>query len=221
MSIWPRRGYVGEGSGADGTGDRGSVQPHQFLNRLYAAAAGVSSLLIGKRFDGLGFVAFRRQARAFGPFDQGSKLSVARGQRHLLAQQLLDLFFHHLLVEELPAGDAIDLRPQRRDSIFVFVLHTCLAGDRPADEIVAQDQIGCGGEIADAADAGKGYGHCRHPRANRHVANLVATRQYQNVIFLTFSEGTICRTSRHPFSPAMCALPRITCGSLHFVRVNN
>ena len=62
------------------------------------------------------------------------------------SQKFGDLGFHHLLVEHLAAGDAVDLRAQRRDAVLIGVLHARLPRDGGADQIVAQHEIGGGQE---------------------------------------------------------------------------
>ena len=61
----------------------------------------------------------------------GSALSVfaARLQRCLPLQHLVELLLVLLLVEELTAGDAVDLRAQFRDPVLVGELHFGLACD--------------------------------------------------------------------------------------------
>ena len=52
-------------------------------------------------------------------------------QRRLPLQQLLELLLELLLVEQLPAGDAVDLRAQFGDAVLVGELHFRLAADQP------------------------------------------------------------------------------------------
>ncbi len=74
---------------------------------------------------------------------------MARGERHLLLHQLVDLVFDHLLVEKLTRGDAVDLRAKRGDAVFIIMLHAGLARHGGADQVVAQHEIGRGKEITD------------------------------------------------------------------------
>ena len=75
-------------------------------------------------------------------FEERRKPAVQFAQFQLARQQFRDLAFHALLVKQLPAGDAVHLRPERRDTVFVGVPHARLAGDGGADEIITEDQIG-------------------------------------------------------------------------------
>ncbi len=80
---------------------------------------------------------------SFGAFQHRPEATVALRQLAICrVEQLGDLGLHQLLVEQLAAGDAIDLRAQCRDAVLVGLLHARLARRRGADQIVAQDQIG-------------------------------------------------------------------------------
>ncbi len=70
----------------------------------------------------------------------------ARFQGRLAAHQLIELLLELLLVQELPAGDAIDLGSQIGDAILIGVLHVGLAGDQAGQEIVAKGEISGGGD---------------------------------------------------------------------------
>ena len=66
----------------------------------------------------------------------------ARFERRLAAHQIIELLLELLLIEQLTAGRAIDLRAQFGDTIFVGVLLLGLARDEPFQEIVAESEIG-------------------------------------------------------------------------------
>ena len=126
---------------------------------------------------------------------------MALGKRKLLLHQLLDLLLHDLLVEELAAGDAIDLRAQRGDAVLVVMLHAGLACHGGADQVVAQDEIGGGGKVADGEHAGKAEADGGHPGADGHVTDLVAACQDHDMPLRALSEDAVFRTLRHPFTP--------------------
>ena len=58
--------------------------------------------------------------------------------------ELLELLLELLLVEQLPAGDAIDLRAQLGDAVLVGELLLGLARDQPVEHVVAEGEIGRG-----------------------------------------------------------------------------
>ena len=55
---------------------------------------------------------------------------------------MLELF----LVEQLSAGDAIDLCAQLGDTVFVGELHLGLAPDQPGEHVVMEREISAGGD---------------------------------------------------------------------------
>ena len=75
---------------------------------------------------------------------QPGQRCCARLQHRLAAHDLFELLIELLLVEELAAGQAVDLRAQLGNAILVGVLHVRLAGDQPGQEIVAEGKIGGG-----------------------------------------------------------------------------
>ena len=67
-----------------------------------------------------------------------------RFQRGLAAGKLLELSLELLLVEQLPAGGAIDLRAQFGEAVFVGELLLGLTRDEPSEHVVAEREIGRG-----------------------------------------------------------------------------
>ena len=59
---------------------------------------------------------------------------------HDLVELLVELF----LVEQLPAGGAIDLGAQFGDAVLIGVLHLGLTRDQPGQDVVAEREIGGG-----------------------------------------------------------------------------
>jgi hypothetical protein len=99
-----------------------------------------------------------------------------------------------LLIEQLAAGDPVDLCAQRRDAVLIGLLKPCLAGDRGADQVVAQDQIGSGEQIADGKGGDDRAGKRGHPRPDGEVAYLVASGDDDRMRFGPFAEhrGRAC-----------------------------
>lgn len=122
-------------------------------------------------------------------FEERRKPAVQFAQFQLARQQFRDLAFHALLVKQLPAGDAVHLRPERRDTVFVGVPHARLAGDGGADEIITEDQIGgcCQAAQRDCRRDATGKG--RHPRADREVPDRLSARDDDCVGGLAFAEN--------------------------------
>ena len=71
----------------------------------------------------------------------GIEFTVALAEFRLTGEQLGHLGFHELLVEQLTAGDTINLGSQRGDTVLVSVLHTSLARYRCADQVIAEDKV--------------------------------------------------------------------------------
>ena len=61
----------------------------------------------------------------------------ARFKRRLPAQQIVELLLELLLVEQLPAGGAVDLGAQFGDAVLVGVLLLGLARDQAFEHVVA------------------------------------------------------------------------------------
>ena len=67
-----------------------------------------------------------------------------RFQRGFAAEQIIELFVELLLVEQLTAGGAIDVRAQLSDAIFVGELLLGLARDETFEDVVAESEVGGG-----------------------------------------------------------------------------
>ena len=78
--------------------------------------------------------------------DNAAERGGARFQRGLPAHDLVELLLELLLVEQLAAGHAIDLGAQLGDAVLVGELHVGLARDQPRQHVVAEGEIGGGGE---------------------------------------------------------------------------
>ena len=65
-------------------------------------------------------------------------------QRRLPAHDLLELLLELLLVEQLPAGDAVDLRAKFGDAVLVGELLLLLPRDQPRQHVVVEGEIGPG-----------------------------------------------------------------------------
>jgi hypothetical protein len=97
--------------------------------------------------------------------------SGARLQGRLPPHQLPDPLLDLLLVEQLAAGEAVDLTAKLGDPVFVGVLHLGLPRDQAGEQIIAEGEIGCG--------AGGPQGHHqqagdRKPEHDRADADLAA-----------------------------------------------
>ena len=114
--------------------------------------------------------------------------AVPRRQLGLAVEQLGDLLFHQLLVEQLAAGDAVDLRPQRRDAVFIGLLDARLARRAGADQIVAQNEIGGGEQIADGDRQQRRAAKCGKPRPDGEMPDIVAMRDDDGVWLFTPAE---------------------------------
>jgi hypothetical protein len=65
---------------------------------------------------------------------------------------LIELLLELFLVEQLAAGDAIDLRTQVGDTVFIGELHFRLTADQSREHVVAKGEIGAGGDRPYAHD---------------------------------------------------------------------
>ena len=68
----------------------------------------------------------------------------ARFQRRLPAHDLLELLLELLLVQQLPAGDAVDLGAKFGDAVLVGELLLLLPRDQPRQHVVVEGEIGAG-----------------------------------------------------------------------------
>ena len=106
-------------------------------------------------------------------------------QRRLPAHDLLELLLELLLVEQLPAGDAVDLGAQFGDAVLVGELLLLLARDQPRQHVVVEGEIGAGrkrpaGHDHEAAD--------RDPEGDRAEPDLAAGMA-QRVVGLALGAG--------------------------------
>ena len=68
----------------------------------------------------------------------------ARFQSGLTTQNLFELLLVLLLVNQLPAGDAVDAAAQLGDAVLVAELHLGLPGDEAREHVLAEGKIGGG-----------------------------------------------------------------------------
>ena len=113
-------------------------------------------------------------AYRLGPFEQWPKPAMAQGQLRLSLQQFAYLCFHKLLVEQLPAGDAVDLRAQRRDAVLISLLHARLPRRGRPDQVVAQHEIGGSHQVAHCERGKCRAGKHRQPGSKGEVLDVVA-----------------------------------------------
>ena len=92
-------------------------------------------------------------------------------QRRLPLQQAVEFFLELLLVEQLAAHDAVDLRAQFGDAILIGKLHLGLPADQPREDIVAKCEIGAGRDGPDGHDD-KRADH--DPERDRPYADLMS-----------------------------------------------
>ncbi len=118
------------------------------------------------------------------PVGDRRQAAVALGEPGLAFEQLADLGFHQLLVEHLPAGDAVDLRAQRRDAVLIGLLQACLPRRRGVDQIVPEHQIGGREQGSRCAIAAKAEpASRRQPRPDLEMTDIVAARDDDRVRF--------------------------------------
>ena len=102
--------------------------------------------------------------------------------------QLADLCLHQLLVEHLPAGDAVDLRAQRRNAVLICLLQARLPRRCSVDQVVSEHEVGRRQKIADGycgegrADGGD------QPRTDLEMTDIIAPRNDDRVRFLAPAE---------------------------------
>jgi len=68
-----------------------------------------------------------------------------RFQSGFAAGEIIELSLELLLVEQLPAGGAVDLGAQLGEAILVSELLISLAGNEPFENVVAEGEISRGG----------------------------------------------------------------------------
>ena len=92
-------------------------------------------------------------------------------ERRLAAGQIVELLLKLFLVEQLPAGGAVDLGAQFGDAVFVGELLVGLMRDQGAQHVVAE------GEIGRRRDRPAGHDHKRpdaDPECDRPEAHLTS-----------------------------------------------
>ena len=120
----------------------------------------------GRRASG----AVRGRDRAGGERVAGKRLGAAL-ERRLPLQQRFELLLELLLIEQLPAGDAVDLRAQFGDAVLIGELHLGLAADQAGEHVVAEGEIGAGQDRPHRHDH---QGSDHDPERHRPDAHLVA-----------------------------------------------
>ena len=88
----------------------------------------------------------RRGARATNARRRAASVIPVRAvwrslRRRLARSELVDLRLDVLLVEELPAGQPVDVRAQGRDTVLIGVLHARLPRDRGREQVIAKDEV--------------------------------------------------------------------------------
>ena len=67
---------------------------------------------------------------------------VARRLQHrLFAHERIELLLELLLIEQLTAGDAVDLRAQFGDAVFIGKLHFGLPPDQPVEHVIMEGEV--------------------------------------------------------------------------------
>ena len=97
-------------------------------------------------------------------------------QRRLPLQQRAEFLFELFLVEQLPAGDAIDLRAQFRDTVLIGELHFRLPSDQAGEHAVAEGEIGSGRDRPHAHDDQSSDHDPECDRADAHLAAAMHQR---------------------------------------------
>jgi hypothetical protein len=95
---------------------------------------------------------------------------------------LLELF----LIEQLPAGDAINLCPQFCNAVFVGVLLLFLTCDQPSENIVVEGEISAGRKRPARHDDEASN---RNPKRERSEPKLAAGVRQRVVCALTAGPG--------------------------------
>src|SRR5262249_28938336 len=113
----------------------------------------------------------RRRPERAGHVAEAAKRAGTRLQRRLPAQNLIELLLVLLLVEQLAARKAVDLGAQFGDAILVAELHLRLARDQPGEHVLAEGEIGGGGDGPTRHD----HQRADHdPKGDRSDAQLAA-----------------------------------------------
>ncbi len=92
----------------------------------------------------------------------------------LPAGEPLEVGLDGVLVEELAAGEPVDVGAQRRDAVLVGVLHAGLARERGGEDVVAEEKIAGGGEVDGGEKTGGDGDADRHPAVDGEGAHALA-----------------------------------------------
>ena len=101
----------------------------------------------------------------------GADRARARFKRGLPAHDLFEFLVELFLIQQLPAGRAIDLGAKFRDPVLVGVLHFRLSCDQPRQHIVTKREIGRGRRRPHSK---RGDGADHDPERHRPEADLLA-----------------------------------------------
>ena len=93
----------------------------------------------------------------------------ARFQRQLPTRDLIELGLVLLLVEQLPAGQSVDLGAQLRDPVFVAELHLRIAADQPGQHVVAECKVGRRGDAPRRHDDQRADHDPKGDRSDSHL----------------------------------------------------
>ncbi len=113
---------------------------------------------------------------------------MALRQLRLPLEQLADLGLHQLLVEHLAAGDAVDLRAQRRDAVLIGLLQARLARRGRVDQVVPEHEVGGREQIADGHCGERRAGDGGQPGTDLEMTDIVAARDDDRVRLLAPAE---------------------------------
>ena len=159
--------------------------------------------------------------RAAAPCSARSRIGPRRPWRcvslRLALEQFADLGLHQLLVEHLAAGDAVDLRAQRRDAVLIGLLQARLPRGRGVDQVVPEHEIGGREQVADGDRRERRAGERGKPRSDLEMADVVAARDDDRVRFLALCRRPLTDSS---FTERASIPLELRHGRLHIVRVN-
>ena len=139
------------------------------LRGLEQEGALVAGRLDRRGARGVAFLAGRLDRAGRRRVGQAADRRGARFERRLALQDLLELLFVQLLIEQLPAGDAVDLRPQLGDAVLVAELHVGLSRNEPGQDVVAEGEIGARGDGPQRHDHQRADHHPEGDRAEPHL----------------------------------------------------
>ena len=86
----------------------------------------------------------RRLPDRTGDVAEAVERAGTRLQCRLPSQNLLELLFVRLLVDQLATREAVDLGAQLSDAVFIGKLHLCVPGDEFCEHVFAEGEIGAG-----------------------------------------------------------------------------